>query len=569
MNDALTNVLSMTPSLSWLTGPIFDKELRVSSRRRRNYVLRSVYVALLTVFILYVWFATVSFGRAVSPTVFQVSRMARVGKNVITTIIWFQFVAAQLIAIVMLSTSISGEIRQRTLSVLMTTPINSLQIVMGKLLSQLLQTVLLLGISVPLLAIVRVLGGVPWDYVVSSLCITLTAALFAGSLSLLMSITSRQAYTVVLTIVAGYLIAFGAAPGLIALVSPGARGFFENVVLQGNPFATMFANTYGMLALPGRAGTFSSWPLHCAIMLGATAAVVSLAVWRVRKIALSEAFGGGKGQSKRAEVGKAASRRRRRRAALPIRRVDGPPVVWKEMRKPFSRRGKRVIVLYAVLAGMILVSLVPMLFGGMGRRGVGYALFSGLISGFSLIAIVRVAVLSAASITSEKEASTWPILLATPLDDTEILRGKAIAAFRRNMPLLATLVVLRAAIRLFTMFGGPSVLYSWLYLIPEVITLAGTVVLVIGLGLYFGIRLKSTNAAVAATVGVYIGLAYFCCGMFSNLIIYPLFFGRGGGGMGFYSLVFLARTVFIGLAYAGLGIFALRRARRRLRYSVF
>jgi len=131
MNDSLTDILSIAPRLSWLTGPIFDKELRVSSRRRRNYVLRSVYVALLTVFILYVWFATVSFGRAASPAVFQVSRMARVGKNVITTIIWFQFVAAQLIAIVMLSTSISGEIRQRTLSVLMTTPINSLQIVMS------------------------------------------------------------------------------------------------------------------------------------------------------------------------------------------------------------------------------------------------------------------------------------------------------------------------------------------------------------------------------------------------------------------------------------------------------
>jgi len=104
MNDALTDILSVAPRLSWLTGPIFDKELRVSSRRRRNYVLRSVYVVLLSVFILYVWFVTVSLGRGASPTAFQVSRMARVGKNVITTIIWFQFVAAQLIAIVMLST---------------------------------------------------------------------------------------------------------------------------------------------------------------------------------------------------------------------------------------------------------------------------------------------------------------------------------------------------------------------------------------------------------------------------------------------------------------------------------
>jgi hypothetical protein len=42
-------------SLSRLTGPIFGKELRISSRRRRNYVLRCAYVALLTVFVVVVW----------------------------------------------------------------------------------------------------------------------------------------------------------------------------------------------------------------------------------------------------------------------------------------------------------------------------------------------------------------------------------------------------------------------------------------------------------------------------------------------------------------------------------
>jgi len=34
----------------WLTGPIFDKELRVSSRRRRNLALRFSYILLLTAF---------------------------------------------------------------------------------------------------------------------------------------------------------------------------------------------------------------------------------------------------------------------------------------------------------------------------------------------------------------------------------------------------------------------------------------------------------------------------------------------------------------------------------------
>jgi ABC-type transport system involved in multi-copper enzyme maturation permease subunit len=491
--------------------------------------------------------------------------MARVGKNVITAIIGFQFIAAQLIAVVMLSTSISAEIRQRTLSVLMTTPVNSLQIVMGKLLSQLLQTVLLLGISLPLLAIVRVLGGVPWDYVVSSLCITLTAAVFAGSLSLFMSIRSRHAYSVVLRIVVGYLIVFGALPGL--MLSAGGRGFFGSILFHGNPFMMMLIRTFTMLSLPGRAGTFSSWPLHCAIMLAATVCVVALAVWRVRRVALTEAFGG-RGQSGTAGKGKAVSRRRRRREALPIRRVDGPPIVWKEMRKPFSRRGRRDIIMYAVLGGVILVSLVRMFFAGGAGRGMAFGLLFSVQAGFSLIIIVRLAVLSASSVTSEKEAGTWPILLATPLDDTDIVRGKAIAAFRRNLPLLIALVVLQAVSWLLNMFGGFPIFYSLLYIIQGTVTLAGTVVLVIGLGLYFSVRLKSSSSAIAATVGVYIGLGYFCCGMFSNLIFLPMA-SIGGGIAKYYMLVQIIRTVITGIVYAGFGILALRRARRRLRCSVF
>jgi len=49
------NSLRRLLSLSWLTGPIFEKELRVYSRRRRNYVLRFAYLAFLTTFLALVW----------------------------------------------------------------------------------------------------------------------------------------------------------------------------------------------------------------------------------------------------------------------------------------------------------------------------------------------------------------------------------------------------------------------------------------------------------------------------------------------------------------------------------
>ena len=187
---ALFNFVVRLVSLSWLTGPIFDKELRVSSRRRRNYVLRFAYLVLLTILLVMFWVMAVPSGQS---GLYQSSRMAEAGQIVIACIVWFQFGVTQILAGIMLSTSISDEIYHKTLGLLMTTPISSFQVVVGKLLSKLLQLLLLMAISLPLLAIVRVFGGVPWGFIVSGLCLTLTSVLFVGSLSLFFSIFSRKA----------------------------------------------------------------------------------------------------------------------------------------------------------------------------------------------------------------------------------------------------------------------------------------------------------------------------------------------------------------------------------------
>ena len=213
MTTTLYSFFSKSFNPVWLAGPIFDKELRVSSRRKRNYYLRCCYIILLGIFVLSTWYTTVIF-RSSGSAVYQISRLSQAGRHIITAIIWFQFIVAQIIAIVMLSSSISDEIHTGTLNVLMTTPISSFQIVTGKLLSKLLQLMLLLTISLPLLAIIRVFGGVPWDYVVSSVFITLSAAVFAGALSLLLSMSYRHSYNVILSAVIGYLLVLVALPGL-------------------------------------------------------------------------------------------------------------------------------------------------------------------------------------------------------------------------------------------------------------------------------------------------------------------------------------------------------------------
>ncbi|HNS21532.1 MAG TPA: hypothetical protein PKH24_13595 [Sedimentisphaerales bacterium] len=112
-----------------LSGPLFDKELRIASRRRRGYALRFAYVLLLMAFIALVWIPTVQLrtGAAMSR-----AHMEAAAKTITLGIVWFQFVGVQLVAAIMLSTTVSEEMYGRTLCVLMTTPLTDTDILVSK-----------------------------------------------------------------------------------------------------------------------------------------------------------------------------------------------------------------------------------------------------------------------------------------------------------------------------------------------------------------------------------------------------------------------------------------------------
>ncbi len=503
-------------NLSRLTGPIFGKELRVSSRRRRNYVLRFAYVFVLTLFIASVWMSVVQFQ---GTTAYQKSRMALAGKTVVSTIVGFQFFATQLIAIIMLSTSISDEIYHRTLGSLMTTPISSFQIVMGKLLSKLLQLILLLAISLPLLAVVRVFGGVPWRYVLSSLCMNLTAVIFAGTLSLFFSIHNRRAFVVIIKAVVVLGILFFFFPTIITallssrwfqssgLVSPPKIAPFIVVLLHFNPFVAFSANTAMMMSptavsqivLPfapaGR--TFFYWPVHSAFMLVASAGLIALCVKVVRKVALRQATG-------QIEVfSKHTSGRKRKRSTKrsgkasentgTIRRVNVSPVLWKELRAPMIQGPRGSEGAYSIIGLGITIAALILTYGACARakclgESFTHSTYTML---FVIIGSIYHMVLSATTITTEKESRAWPILLATSLDDWQILMGKAIGVFRRCLPiwlLLAGHVVVFVIAR----YIHPVAIFLLLLFIP------GHAIFLTGAGIYFSTRCKRTTSAVVA-----------------------------------------------------------------------
>ncbi|HCO95673.1 MAG TPA: hypothetical protein DIU00_17295 [Phycisphaerales bacterium] len=500
MTVALYNYVRDFLSMFWLTGPIFDKELRVSSRRRRNYVLRFFYVALMTIFLVLVWIPMMA--RSGS-NLYQISRMAETGKFIVVYMVWFQFCAIQVLAVILLSTSISEEIYHRTLGLLMTTPINSFQIVMGKLFSKLLQLVLLLAISLPLLAIVRVMGGVPWNYVISSLCITLTTVIFVGSLSLFFSIFSRRAYIVIIVTCITLGILFALLP-LLAVMSWHTmelrtiipeRSLFAVLYLP-NPYCNMFFDTIRMIeprAATGMPAYF--WPLHCGIMLAASVLLLFLSMIMVRKVALRQATG-----QLDSSVGKRRSRRdakmtgaNQRAYTGGFKRVIGPPIIWKELRSPlFGRHKIRFWILAS--AGLILLLVTYYLCAKvrvLNDRDT-HLVYTVIFMGVGMLFTI---VLPATSITSERESRSWPVLLATPLDDKDILFGKIAGSLRRCFP---AWLLLFGHIIIFSLTG----FIHPLAIIQMGILVTWIAVFLSGSGLYFSSRFKHTTTAVVMNIAL-------------------------------------------------------------------
>jgi len=185
-------------------------------------------------------------------------------------------------------------------------------------------------------------------------------------------------------------------------------------------------------------------------------------------------------------------------AIAKIRPITGSPIVWKEIRTPMiANRAWRVVALIVPLALLLLVYLLlAMLDADVFRQGEVHAIFVGFMT---VIGAACVCVLSATSISSEKESRSLPLLLTTTLGDWHIILGKLAGVLRRCAPAWVLPV---AHVLLFTMLGmlSPLGLLGLLSLIVWVTFFLGAT------GLYFSARFKKTTSAVVANMGLAIGL---------------------------------------------------------------
>ena len=176
------------------------KELRGRMRGRRAFVILTLYLLFLAAFA-WSWqlIAERRYGGDALSGGSAAFASALIGQEIFGALLVVETLLVVFLAPAMTAGSISLEREKQTLDMLATTPIPSLAIVVGKLLSALTYVFILIIASLPLTAMVFVFGGVDPDEVARGYLVLFVTAIGLGSVGLFISalLQRTQAATVV------------------------------------------------------------------------------------------------------------------------------------------------------------------------------------------------------------------------------------------------------------------------------------------------------------------------------------------------------------------------------------
>jgi ABC-type transport system involved in multi-copper enzyme maturation permease subunit len=483
--------------------PIFEKELRATSRRKRSYVLRVVYLGGLLLFLLLAYLGTgdSSVGGGIA---WRVQRQNMLGRVFFFIFSIFCVGSMAMIGPVLTSTAISAERLHKSLHVLLMTPITSWQIITGKLFSRLLVAFTLIGLSLPVLALVRLLGGVELEQMLGILTLATATAIVTAALGLFLSTFINRAYATLLFAYGSILLVWVFAPVMVLVVDSSWSGAGPpgTVTIRLVSTISPFFCT-GLLASPAGPMVAASWAWCAGLQLGLAAVLVCSSAWMLRRLQRSEgssattdspgdqpaALSSAHEQDPQQPIPQAAGSGPRRRTRP---EVGDNPVLWRELSRPLFPRRWQLRVAAAAL-GVVLIAAYGILgYGSMLHQEELQVVFGCVFNG---LAWLVVGVLAATAITQEKESDTWTLLLASPISGRAILFGKILGLGQRMFWPLMLLVV---HLVIFTLAN----VISWLaaaFVIWIIITFNA---LWVATGMYLSVKLQKVTSAVIANLSI-------------------------------------------------------------------
>ncbi|TWT99185.1 ABC-2 family transporter protein [Botrimarina colliarenosi] len=506
-------------------GPVFRHEMLAAGRKRRYFAVR-VLIGLGMLALLAVGYQTVyqqlryqqgaltgDYGATVT---LSISGVAQLTATFYTLFAWATMIGVLAVTPAVAAGAIASERERRTIEYLFATDLSNSEIVLDKLAARLLTVGKLVLATLPVLAIFRLLGGVPGSLLLTHFAMLASTATLTAAIALTVGVWCERARDAVPRALAAVFLWLIALPlGFIALWQLGLYGVPWAEWLQDRvvmPLVTAMSAVHPVMMLATSAG-ISGGVLGVdvdrgaiALMVGfqllAAAALLGLTVAVVRRVHLNAASSPGVRQKAAAGAPDSRSPYERR------------PMLWKEMfaasvKKQTSKWAMRIgVTLLVIVVGTPLVTL---LVGGLARyRSIDFEdymqLATGMVGTCGSILVLLMGSRAAGLITYEHERDTWLSLLTTPLPAGEIVTAKTLGnlyAFRWPligvvlMPLLGTLLDISAVLATLGVAATLGCL-SWT---------------ATAIGLAVSLRMKSSIKAIGVTVFVLLSIGAFYSGL--------------------------------------------------------
>ncbi len=373
--------------------PVLTRELLVTLRSPRAFVLQLLYVSALGALVYFYWPAGEEGTRQVSPGV---------ARRLFDIFFLGQFFLVSLMAPTFAAGSITGEKERKTYEMLLASPLRPGTILVGKLLSSLSYLVILILSSLPLMILCYLLGGLLLSEITRSYLVLILAAGTFGLLSVACSSYFRRTSS---ALVVSYLVVLPLSLICVALTRT------DDVVIR---------DFVSIAILP-------PW---------------CLALWTVLEILINRRLlhppdVGSEGkdvvdeeEEMKYAIGVVIDRDLfPDKLFAPAKRVDlmpdgTNPVLDKELRSEIFSQG--TLMLRVVIQVSMLLS-IPLMAGLLFLRSDKAAYYVAYVLTFNLLVGP---VFSSGSITQERERQTLALLLTTLLTPGRIILAKLVAALR-------------------------------------------------------------------------------------------------------------------------------------------
>jgi ABC-type transport system involved in multi-copper enzyme maturation permease subunit len=488
-----------------LPGPVFNFELLSTARRGRFYTIRAFYAIVLLIIL---WAIHSSWSSVYEGAELPTSMVKWFALSALGGITFGQEVLVLVLTPALVAGVIADEKKRKTLHYLMASRLTSSEIVLGKLFVRMLYVGVLLGVSVPVMSLLVMLGGIDPRLVLLSCGATLSTAWFLATLSIWVSTIARRPREA-LFITYGLEGLWLIVPSLVTRTVAIGRPMIDNAVLKLAEWvgASSPADVFWVVSRGMMFGFLARWEDMVYWMIGlqlaAGVVLAALAAVQLRPIFKRQDGAVSKPRGLRAIL----SRRARSHPRLGDR-----PMLWKELHTTRARGFARFIgwLLTLILGGFLAYYAVwfgrdafleVWQFGYGGRmdwttvaaRGQFYVFLRGVVPLLYLVGIVTGAGAAAAAITSEHEEDAWVSLTATDLTGREIVLAKLLGSLARARRLWAVLGLLIIA-------GVGADSLHWLTLPVLALVLAVFGWFAAALGVWVSIQLRSTWRAQFLTI---------------------------------------------------------------------